>query len=105
MTARGLSFKPGSIGRLLTHYHFIITILVVLILATLEGVFLYRYFWKTFSASRQIVTLKQQAAVERVEIDRFKKIEAFHGLKTKLREINVGALNDPFAKPTTAERP
>lgn len=98
MTARRLTLKPKEIGRIFTHYHFTLALASVFLLVALEVIFLYRYFWKTFNDTRLIVTLKKQAAVERVEIERFKKIEAFHEIKTKPREINVDTWNDPFAK-------
>ena len=105
MTMR--KFKPSTkeIGRILTRYHFTIALIVVILIAALEGIFLYRYFWKTFTASRLIVSLKQQAAISRVEIERFKKIEAFHELKTKPREINISELYDLFTRPTPQPRP
>jgi hypothetical protein len=90
--------SPNKIIKTLKRGHFVIAIVIVVALLLIEGLFLYRYFYSAITESRVLKELKQRAALEELQLDKFEKLIEFSAKKQQERPIDWDALRDPFVK-------
>ena len=86
-------------------YHFAILLLMVALLLALEGLFLYRYFWKALTETRIVYELKQKVATEEFNTEIFARIKSFQTQKEKEKLLDFSVLRDPFISSSSSTRP
>lgn len=85
-----------SAVQLIRRYHFAITIGIILLVFTLEGFFLYRYFYDALVESRVLLTLREQANIEELKTSSYRNLIEFYQAKQKKTPIQWDKLRDPF---------
>ena len=63
-----------KIGNLVRHYHFVFAVAIVLVFFVIEAWFLYQNFYQTLNESKIVRELKQQAAIEQIDLEGFNTI-------------------------------
>jgi len=85
--------------------HFIIITIFIIALFTLEGFFLYHYFYKALTRTKILAELKQQSSITELKLPTFEKLTKFYAEKQQKPTIDWDKLRDPFVTTTTPTNP
>lgn len=88
----------NSAAKTVRRLHFIIVIVAGILLIAGEILFLYRYFYQGLTESHLLVQLRQEEALEELQMPIYNKVREFSEIKQKERPIDWDALSNPFAK-------
>lgn len=85
-----------SLIKFLRRTHFIFALLSGLLLLTLEGIFLYHYFFNALTESKILLTLRQENAVGELRMELFEKVLSRFQEKQKSSGIDWLKIHNPF---------
>ena len=89
--------KNKNFTALLRRYHFTVAIIAILIVLSIEGWFLYRYFYQSLLATKTLIELKEHANLEELKHQSYERVKQFYDSRTAQSLIDTKALRDPFS--------
>ena len=82
--------------RFLRRRHFVIAAAGMALIFMVEGVFLYQYFYRSLVATKTLIELREQAALEELKMPLYKQLIKIHEEKQSLPALDPKTLPDPF---------
>ncbi|MBI2050726.1 MAG: hypothetical protein HYT31_02880 [Parcubacteria group bacterium] len=89
---RNTTAAPGDLDKLHAVRLGVITVIALLLASVL--VFLYRDFYQTIVQAKQVIVLKQEVALENIDLKLWNSVSAIH--KYKIAPQAAGPIADPF---------
>lgn len=96
------SKSTAKLKNILSRYHFIVALLFVLLFALIEGVFLYKNFFRALRETKTLIELKEQAVLEPLKLNLFERAVKLLEDKKNITPFNLEGLRDPFSKNNSA---
>lgn len=87
-------------GRFLRQHHFSLVVGLVVAIIAAEALFLYYFFYVPLTQTKVIGQLREQAALEPLNLELFEQLRAAAAKKRAPPAIDWNAIRDPFAVPT-----
>jgi len=86
--------KFFTIVKKVNHFFFSFLIILSFVVLALVSWFLYNNFYQTIASSKKIVVLRQEVALEEINIDKFEKLIEEIEAKTSIEFLNN--IKNPF---------
>lgn len=84
------------LDKLLSRYHFLIAVFIVIIIIFLEGMFLYQNFFHTLRETKTLMELKEQAVLEPLKFNSFENAMRTLELKKTKASLRAKTIRNPF---------